>query len=84
VELSPYSEAVTFWSAAAPIVFFALAISTYVIHGVLEDTDNQMRKPHKLGAFTLPNWVIIAFMVALITAEIGGFGILFVGFLSTL
>jgi len=84
VELSPYSETVTFWSALAPIVFFALAISTYVIHGILKDTDNQMKRPHKLGSFTLPNWVIIAFMGALIVAEIGGFGILFVGFLSTL
>ena len=84
VELSPYSETVTFWSAAGPIVFFALAISTYVIHGVLKDIDNQFKKPHKLGAFTLPNWVIITFMVALIIAEIGGAGILFVGFLSTI
>jgi hypothetical protein len=84
VEFSPYSEAVTFWAAAAPILFFGLAISTYVIHGILQDTDNQMKRPHKLGAFTLPNWVIIAFMAALIVAEIGGFGILFVGFLSTL
>jgi hypothetical protein len=84
VELSPYSETVTFWSAAAPIVFFALAISTYVIHGILKDTDNQMKKPHKLGASTLPNWVILSFMVALIIAEIGGFGVLFVGFLSTI
>jgi len=84
VEFSPYSEAVTFWSAAAPIVFFALAISTYVIHGVLKDTDNQFKMPHKLGSFTLPNWMIITFMVALIIAEIGGFIILFVGFLSTL
>jgi len=84
VELSPYSETVTFWSALAPIVFFALAISTYVIHGILKDTDNQMKRPHQLGSFTLPNWVIIAFMGVLIIAEIGGFGILFVGFLSTL
>lgn len=84
VELSPYSETITFWSAAAPIVFFALAISTYVIHGILKDTDNQMKKPHKLGTFTLPNWMIITFMMALTIAEIGGFVILFVGFLSTL
>jgi uncharacterized protein with PQ loop repeat len=84
VELSPYSETVNLWAAAAPIAFFALAISTYVIHGILRDTDNQMKRPHKLGAFTLPNWVIISFMVALIIAEIGGFGILFAGFLSTL
>ena len=84
VELSPYSETVTFWSAAAPIVFFALAISTYLIHGVLKDTDNQMKKPHRLGASTLPNWVVVTFMVALIIAEIGGFGVLFVGFLGRL
>lgn len=84
VELSPYSETVTFWSAAAPITFFALALSTYVIHGILKDTNNQFKKPHKLGVFILPNWMIIAFMVALIIAEIGGFVILFLGFLSTL
>lgn len=84
VELSPYSETVNFWAAAAPIAFFALAISTYVIHGVLRDTDNQMKRPHTLGAFTLPNWVVITFMVSLIIAEIGGFGVLFVGYLSTL
>ena len=84
VELSPYSETLTFWSAAAPIIFFALAIATYVIHGILKDTDNQMKKPHKLGTFTLPNWMIITFMVALAVAEIGGFAILFIGFLSTL
>lgn len=84
VELSPFSETVNFWAAAAPLLFFGLAISTYVIHGILQDTDNQMRRPHKLGAFTLPNALIIGFMAALIIAEIGGFGVLFVGFLSTL
>lgn len=51
---------------------FALAIGTYIIHGVLRDTSNQLRKPHRLGAMTLPSWMIHGFMIALILAEVGG------------
>jgi hypothetical protein len=83
VKLSAWSEQVNFWAVAAPIVFFALAITTYVIHGVLGDTDNQFKKPHKLGSFTLPAWIITGFMVLLILAEVGGFAVLFAGFLIT-
>jgi len=84
LQLSPFGPALNLLCALAPQVFFALAIATYVIHGALRDTDNQLRAPHRLGDRTLPAWVIHGFMVALIAAELGGFGALFVGALFTL
>lgn len=84
VQLSPYSEGLTVVFAAMPQIFFALAILTYVIHGFLKDTDNQLRKPYRLGRGTLPGWVIHGFMVLLILAEIGGFLALFVGVTYTM
>src|SRR5690606_2013962 len=48
-ELSPYSSAVTVTATALPLAFFAFAITTYIVHGVLEDTDNQLARPFVLG-----------------------------------
>ncbi|MYL26533.1 MULTISPECIES: hypothetical protein [Halomonadaceae] len=59
-------------AAVAALSFFAFAISTYIVHGLLQDTSNQMRKPHRLGKTTLPPWVIHGFMGLLILAEVGG------------
>jgi hypothetical protein len=73
--------AVAFWSVLFPLVFFAGAILTYMIHGALKDTDNQLRKPSVLGRSVLPAWVVPAAMWALIIAEIGGFIVLFYGVL---
>jgi len=61
------------------IAFFALGLSTYVLHGLLRDTDNQFEKPHRLGERTVPPALVLAFMAALIVAELGGFAVLFVG-----
>lgn len=58
--------------AVAALSFFAFAIATYIVHGLLQDTSNQMRKPHRLGNTTLPPWVIHGFMGLLIVAEVGG------------
>src|SRR5690606_4078862 len=41
-ELSPYSARVTLWATAVPIGFFAAAVVSYVVHGALRDTDNQL------------------------------------------
>ena len=79
VERSPFPAVWTLVCAVAPQVFFGLAIFSYVVHGVLRDTDNQLRAPYRLGSGTLPGWVIHGFMVALIVAEVGGFGALFCG-----
>lgn len=77
--LSVWSPQVNFWATLFPLVFFAAAIFTYMVHGFLNDTDNQMARPHKLGPTTLPGFLLQGFMWALIVAEIGGFVVLFFG-----
>ncbi|WP_372964457.1 hypothetical protein [Marinobacter sp.] len=69
---SVYADWVNTLAAIGALSFFALAIGTYIVHGILQDTSNQLRKPHKLGQSTLPNWLVHGFMVALIVAEVGG------------
>jgi hypothetical protein len=81
VEASDLSATVELWAVAAPLVFFAGAIGAYLLHGALADTDNQFRRPHRLGARTLPAWTIRLAMALLIVAETGGFLVLFWGFL---
>ena len=83
VPYSPVGAPLTRWVVAVPIGFFALAVASYVLHGVLRDTDNQLRSPHRLGRFTLPGLAMRAFMVSLIVGEIGGVGILVYGVLTT-
>jgi hypothetical protein len=79
VELSVWSPQVDFWSALAPILFFANAVLAYAVHGWLRDTDNQLLKPHVLGRFTVPDTTMKGFMWMLAAAEIGGFLVLFAG-----
>lgn len=83
VPYSPLDAAATRWVVAAPLLFFALAIGTYLLHGLLRDTDNQLRAPHRLGQRTLPGLLIHGFMALLALAEIGGVGILLWGFFAT-
>lgn len=59
-------------AALAALVFFAFAIATYIIHGLLQDTDNQLRRPHRLGKRLLPPWLIGGVMTLLIVGEVGG------------
>ena len=71
-------------AVAVPIVFFASAVMMYALHGILRDTDNQLRRPHRLGSGTVPSALITLYMVALIAGEVGGFLVLFAGFLKPL
>jgi hypothetical protein len=84
VPYSPLGATGTLIAVAAPLLFFALAISTYVLHGVLRDTDNQLHSPHRLGSMTLPGVLLHGFMILLVVAEIGGFSVLLWGFLRGL
>jgi len=59
-------------AAVSALAFFAFAISTYVLHGLLQDTDNQLRRPHRLGQRLLPPWITGFSMLLLIVAEVGG------------
>jgi len=81
---SAWSAQTNLVAAALPLAFFAFAIVGYVVHGVLRDTDNQFARPHRLGGLTLPPAALTGFMLALIAAEIGGFAVLFAGFLKAL
>jgi hypothetical protein len=75
VDISQLPNMVEIMATLALIVYFALAIAIYMIHGYLGDTDNQLRE---INAVT--RW----FMWTLIAAEIGGFLILFYGVLVAL
>src|SRR6056297_3608717 len=59
------------------ILFFAAAQGTYLLHGLLRDTDNQLARPHRLGSGTWPAPVITLFMATLIIVETTCFLILF-------
>ena len=82
--LSVWSPAVNLIASALPLAFFALSIGTYIVHGVLQDTDNQFLRPHRIGSLSMPRHGQAAFMWALMAAEIGGFVMLFAGTLKRL
>lgn len=74
VELSPYPEPVEVAAAGAPLALFAVTIATYVVQGYLNRTDNQFRERNLLTTWG---------MYFLIVGEMGGFAVLFWGFLSS-
>ena len=79
IEISQLPERVELIAVSFILAYFAAAIGTYFIHGVLGDTDNQLKRPHKLGPTTLPSGLISLFMWSLVAAELGGFLVLFYG-----
>lgn len=64
------------------IVFFAAAQGSYLVHGLLRDTDNQLARPHRLGSRSLPAPLLTLFMTALIIVETGSFLVLLVAALA--
>ncbi|HSW14634.1 MAG TPA: hypothetical protein VLI06_17450 [Solimonas sp.] len=83
VPYSPLGPVGTLWAVGIPILYFASAIAMYILHGVLRDTDNQLRRPHVLGKGHMPGAMIWLYMVGLIIGEIGGFAVLFYGLLRS-
>ena len=77
--LSPWTTSLTWWCTAGPLLFFFSAVFTYLVHGWLNDTRNQLARPHVLGRWHLPGWMIHGFMGALAVVEIGGVGALAAG-----
>ena len=80
--LNELSARTNVFAVSAPLIFFALAIGSYILHGALGDTSNQIAKP-RLGRRALPVWATPLFMVSLVAAEIGGFVVLLVGFVQS-
>ncbi|XXF80115.1 hypothetical protein P2318_10300 [Myxococcaceae bacterium GXIMD 01537] len=83
VILSTLDATVELVAVLSVIGFFAMGLSTYVVHGILRDTDNQFARPYKLGRAELPPAVMVGSMVALIAGEIGGFAVLFWGAIAS-
>lgn len=77
---SVWPEWINILAVLASVLFFALAVGSYILHGALQDTRNQLKKPHSFGSLFMPAWMMTAFMWALVVAEIGGFLVLFLGF----
>jgi hypothetical protein len=77
--LSLWPESVNIAAVLAPLAFFAGAIASYIVHGFLQDTDNQLRRPHRLGKGFISGAAIKLFMISLIIAELGGALVLGVG-----
>lgn len=73
---SPFSAGVELFTVAAPVAFFTVATSSYILNGVTRVTDNQFRDTPNPGLLRAGMW-------ALIIAEVGGISVLFTGFLST-
>ena len=61
--------------------FFGVSVLGYVVHGALGDTDNQFRRPHRLGGLTIPAPTMTIFMLTLIGAEVVAFCVIFLGYL---
>ena len=73
VELSGWPTWVNLTAAMVVVLFFVIAIVTYIGHRVKRDTTNQ---------FEHPTGSLHAGMIALIMGEIGGFSVLFAGFIA--
>jgi preprotein translocase subunit SecG len=73
VELSAWPVWVNLTAAMVVVFFFIGAIVGYVVHGVRRDTENQFDPPVRGTG---------AFMALLILGEIGGFAVVFAGFIA--
>ena len=71
VQFSAWPAWVNLTAAAIVVFFFVAAILSYIAHGLRRDTENQ---------FAHPDGALKAAMLALMVAEIGGFGVLLAGF----
>ncbi|MDO7868855.1 hypothetical protein [Nocardioides jiangxiensis] len=74
VQLSAWPPAVDLTAVGVLALYFVAAIGSYMVHGLRQDTDNQLRRP---GAG------VHAFMTSLAVAEIAAFGVLLAGFVAS-
>ena len=77
-----WANGVNLSAAVVLISYFAVSVFGYLVHGALRDTDNQLKRPHRLGSKTIPNGAMLGFMVSLVIAEVAGFLVIFSGYLA--
>jgi hypothetical protein len=78
-EVSQLPERVKLIATARVLSYFATAIVTYFIHGLLQDTENQLKPPFVLVKRELSGRLVATQMWMLAVAEIAGFVVLFYG-----
>jgi hypothetical protein len=78
-KLSQHLNSVEIIAEGVVVFYFATAITTYLVHGLLKDTENQLKAPHAISRLTISSKMISVYIWALIGAEIGGVLVLFYG-----
>ena len=73
------SDALSLFCVIANLFFFSMSILVYIIHGMLKDTTNQFKQPHKLGQWSIPRWCMTFLMLSLIMVELGATAVLLLG-----
>jgi hypothetical protein len=73
------SDALSLFCVIANLFFFSMSILVYIIHGMLKDTTNQFKQPHKLGQWSIPRWCMTFLMLNLIIVELGATTVLLLG-----
>ncbi len=76
VGISQLSGTVETISVSVILFFFGLPVFGYMVHGWLNDTDNQLKKPYRLGDRNLPPALVHGSMAALIVGKFAGFLVL--------
>lgn len=75
IHWSTLSDEIESIATGLPVLFFAIAIGTYVLLGISNKTDNQFRER---------NFITTTGMYLLIAGEVGGFGVLLLSGLKNL
>jgi hypothetical protein len=73
------SDEIVLFCVIANLFFFAMSILMYILHGLLKDTTNQFKQPHKVGRLNLPAWCMTLMMLSLIIVELGATTVLLFG-----
>src|SRR5271156_1659271 len=73
VELSAWPVWVNLTAAMVVVFFFVAAIGSYILHGARRDTENQFEHPARGTGVS---------MALLILGEMGGFAVIFAGFIG--
>ena len=76
---SVLSDFVALVCVLANLFYFAMSVLIYMVHGLLQDTTNQFKQPHRLGKLTLPAWCMSVMMLSLIVAELWATTVLLLG-----
>jgi len=73
------SDSLSLFCVVANLFFFSMSILVYIIHGMLKDTTNQFKQPHKLGQWSIPRCCMTFLMLNLIIVELSATAILLLG-----